>query len=158
MIINRLQFLALWLGGLAIVAAIAIQTPSAPPASAAASGRVSPGPAGPAAQGGADSAAVATILSVLAPDAAAADPAAGELTLESLPEGDFSRPVVAAIVEERGVFSVYLRDTENVSALRVGDTWQEWRISEIRPDGVYFESEDLPFDFRVFVNVEEAAQ
>jgi len=158
MTLNRLQFLAAWLAGLAVILGIALRTPSAGSAAANARAPVSADALFKAADAGADSQAAASILSILAPEPppgeSADQGAEGETAFSNLPDGDFSRPSVAAIVEERGVFTVYLRDADGVIRMGEGEIWREWRITEVRPDRVYFESEENPFQFRVFAGIE----
>lgn len=158
MTLNRLQFFAAWMLGLMIILAFALQTPTAASTGEAARALRSPDPLFESVDASADSQAVQSILSTLAPEPPASDPAAlgeaGELSISSLPEGDFSRLSVAAIVEERGVYSVYLRDADGVVKMHQGEVWHEWRITEIHPDRVYFESEENPFQFRVFAGIE----
>lgn len=158
MTLNRLQFLAAWLAGLAVIFVVALRTPSTASAAAGTRAPVFADALFETADAGADSQAAASILSILAPEAPAGEPAdqgaGGELAFSNLPDGEFSRPSVAAIVEERGVFTVYLRDVDGVIRMGEGEVWREWRITEVRPDRVYFESEENPFQFRVFTGIE----
>lgn len=161
MIPNRLQFIAVWIGGLAAVVAVAATPPGVTQVSDPVGAGTASGGALSGTRRGTDTKAVEAILAVMAPRPDSADavqPETEALLADSFPSDDVARPLVAAIVEERGVFSVYLKDGGELVALRVGDTWQDWLISEIRPDGVFFESEGLPFDFRVFVSLEEPTQ
>lgn len=158
MTFNRLQFLTVWLAGLTVIVVVALRTPSAAGAGAGPRALISADAASETADVSADRQAAAYILSILAPEPPPVEPAdegaGGELAFSNLPDGDFSRPSVAAIVEERGVFTVYLRDVDGIMVMEEGESWREWRITEVRSDRVYFESEENPFQFRVFAGIE----
>lgn len=163
MTVNRFQLIVAWLGALALIALFALRTASTDGAENGERGPATSDTLFQKTETQADSAAVKTILAILAPaepstdlaDQSAGEGDGNERAFSNLPDGDFSRPSVAAIVEERGVFTVYLRDADGVVVLGAGETWHEWRITEIRPDRVYFESEDQPFQFRVFAGIED---